>query len=77
MFGLYQSGIFTGDDCTPGPGNQDHTVQAVGYGEAGSVKYAILRNQWGTGWGEDGYMRIKLDTSAHGVCGLYQYAWLV
>ena len=50
---LYQSGIFEGP-CASGI---NHTMTLVGYGK----DYWILKNTWGTGWGEHGYMRIKKD----------------
>ena len=32
-----------------------------------------MKNSWGTGWGEDGYMRILKDNgSSRGLCGLNQ-----
>jgi len=37
------------------PGNIDHCVQAVGY----TADYWILRNSWGAGWGEAGFLRLK------------------
>ncbi len=49
-FQLYKSGIFTGT-CTV---DLDHAVNLIGYGS----DYYILRNSWGTTWGESGYMRI-------------------
>ena len=36
----------------------------------------IIRNQWGTTWGEDGYMKLALDNSIYGPCGLFYIALL-
>jgi hypothetical protein len=49
-FQLYKSGVFTGSCGT----KLDHAVNLIGYGS----DYYILRNSWGTTWGESGYMRI-------------------
>jgi len=71
-FQLYTSGIiklFCGT-------NLDHGIVAVGYGTEksllGSTDYYIVRNSWGTGWGESGYARIKrtADEGKPGVCGI-------
>lgn len=40
-FEYYQSGVFTGEDCS---GVQDHAMQAVGYYMTGANYYAIVRN---------------------------------
>ena len=47
----------------------DHAVQAVGYGFDQDLQqnYWIVRNSWGTEWGEDGY--IRLDRPAVEPCG--------
>jgi len=52
-FQAYNGGIFD----TSSSGNINHAVALVGWNE--DEDYWILRNSWGTGWGEDGYMRIK------------------
>ena len=36
----------------------NHGVAIVGYGAQGDIKYWIIRNSWGTGWGENGYMKL-------------------
>jgi C1A family cysteine protease len=53
----YTSGILTATDC----GNDvDHAVVAVGY-QLGN--YWNVRNSWGTGWGENGYIRLAFGTN--------------
>merc|ERR1719482_2085165 len=41
-----------------GDNTLDHGVQAVGY----TKDYWIVRNSWGAGWGEKGYIRIQRAT---------------
>jgi len=51
----YHSGVFTG--CKPNT-QINHGVTVVGYGSSGSDQYWIIRNSWGSGWGEKGHMRL-------------------
>nr|XP_023902358.1 cysteine proteinase EP-B 1-like [Quercus suber] len=70
-FQLYESGVIFTGPCWIEP---NHVVIAVGYGTSeDGIKYWIMKNSWGTGWGEDGYMRILKDNgSLGGLCGLNQ-----
>lgn len=45
----------------------NHAVQIVGYDLTGDVPYYIVRNSWGTDFGEDGYLRIK---TYDNLCGI-------
>jgi hypothetical protein len=43
----------------------DHCVQIVGYGTYKGEAYWKVRNSWGSSWGENGYMRLKI---GHDLC---------
>jgi len=55
----YHGGIFSG--CTNLSNVAiDHVVQLVGYGSTTiQGDYWLVRNSWGTRWGEEGYMRLQ------------------
>jgi len=58
-WGSYSSGVFT--HCQFRDIDINHVVQAVGYGTdpQQNKDYWIVRNSWGAGWGEKGYMRLE------------------
>jgi C1A family cysteine protease len=69
-FMYYTGGVVTQSQCS-GTG-LDHAIAAVGYGTENGQEYYIVRNSWGTSWGESGYIRIATQDSGKGVCGIQQ-----
>ncbi|XVE87073.1 hypothetical protein DITRI_Ditri18aG0087100 [Diplodiscus trichospermus] len=67
-FQFYESGVFTGE-CGSA---LDHGVVAIGYGTDGNGQdYWIVRNSWGSSWGEDGYIRMERNVDDYtGRCGI-------
>jgi len=62
-FQLYKSGVLSSGCGT----SLDHGVLAAGYGTENGQEYWLVKNSWGTSWGDAGY--IKLATSGN-VCGV-------
>ena len=69
VFQFYSTGIIPFNECGT---NLDHAVQLVGYGEDDGQKYWILRNSWGKGWGENGFVRLERQDleNTPGTCGV-------
>merc|ERR1711997_717417 len=64
---FYGGGVF--DSCSYDRNIEiNHAVQLVGYGtDASEGDYWIVRNSWGSSWGENGYIRLKRE--ANPPCG--------
>lgn len=62
-FHLYGSGIYDGS-CNP---TLNHAVTVIGYGTSeDGTNYWLVKNSWGTTWGEEGYMKIVRDAGDEG-----------
>jgi len=76
-FRFYSGGILTYDQCQPDWANHpnliNHAVVAVGFGydKTLDMEYVVIKNSWGTQWGENGYARIAMQGGElNATCGL-------
>jgi len=67
-FQSYRSGVINDASCGT---NLDHGVTAVGYDDAAQIPYYLVRNSWGTSWGDKGHVKIGIQDGA-GICGIQQ-----
>ena len=68
-FQLYSSGVYTANCGT----SLDHGVLTVGYDSQDNEDYYIVKNSWGTTWGEQGYIKLGRGpqyNEGQGQCGI-------
>jgi len=71
---FYKSGIDNPAKTKCNPKQLDHGVLLVGYGVENNTPFWIIKNSWGTSWGEKGYYRI---VRGKGACGMNTYVTTV
>jgi len=70
-FQLYKTGIY--DDKACSSTRLNHAIGCVGYGAEGGKDFWIVRNSWGTRWGESGYMRLIKGVNRCGIATMACY----
>lgn len=69
----YSKGVLTVNNtvsCCTVPSVPNHQVTVVGWGiDPVAGGYWLVKNQWGSWWGEGGYFRIARTDTGEGVCG--------
>ncbi|MCP4294238.1 MAG: hypothetical protein GY786_01375 [Proteobacteria bacterium] len=59
----YKKGVYKTKNCGTGPMDVNHAVLATGYGVESGTKYYVVKNSWGSGWGDQGYFKIEAMTN--------------
>jgi cathepsin H len=69
----YKTGVYTSDVCKNSTQDVNHAVLAVGYGTEDGTPYWLVKNSWGTDWGDEGYFKIERGVNMCGiaVCNSY------
>jgi len=75
----YTDGIYNHPNCGNTMNDLDHAVLVVGYGNTGGAHpdwYWIVKNSWGTDWGDAGYIWMAMFWGNQ--CGIATYAtWTI
>lgn len=67
-FMSYRGGVYYEPLCGNTLAALDHAVLVVGYGTDQGWDYWLVKNSWGTYWGEQGYVRMARNRNDH--CGI-------
>merc|ERR1719186_2104595 len=68
----YQEGIFDDPRCRVDDLSElNHAVLIVGFDKSGPEPFWIVKNSWSTGWGEEGFMKMKMGVN---ICGINEAA---
>nr|BAN20083.1 cathepsin L [Riptortus pedestris] len=69
-FRFYRRGVYQDPLC--GLAGLNHAVLAVGYGHHKKADYWLVKNSWGTAWGDSGYIKMRRNHKNH--CGIATFA---
>ncbi|KAJ3648350.1 hypothetical protein Zmor_020160 [Zophobas morio] len=72
MWGAYQNGVYYNEDCMNTTEIFNHVVVVVGYGNENGEDFWLVKNSWGTWFGQEGY--IKMARNRDNNCGIASIA---
>jgi len=59
MWQHYKGGVIKATQCDDNSNDYNHVVALVGYGTMHGIPVWILKNQWTTSWGDQGYLYLQ------------------
>ncbi|CAB3380105.1 Hypothetical predicted protein [Cloeon dipterum] len=68
----YKKGVYSASDCRAN--TKSHSMAIVGYGTENGQDYWLVKNSWGYGWGDKGY--IKIARNKNNFCGVINKIFL-
>jgi len=63
----YKSGVYNSTLCNNTASDVNHAVLAVGFGRENGMDYWVVKNSWGTTWGDNGFFKIQRGVN---MCGI-------
>ncbi len=63
----YKGGILV--DADHGATSDDHSVALVGWGVEQNIPFWVVQNNWGSAWGEGGFVRMRRGVDLLGIEG--------
>ena len=69
----YKTGVWRMDDCPSTDQDVNHAVVAVGFGTEDGMDYWLVKNSWGSSWGDKGFFKIQRGVNMCGVAMCNSY----
>merc|ERR1739838_878807 len=75
-WGSYGGGVYDDSRCCEAVSDNNciwtlnHEISVVGYGTEGGKDYWLVKNSWGSGWGDAGYIKLLKGKGGAGQCGI-------
>lgn len=73
-FYFYSSGVYQDNECSTK--DFTHAMLVVGYGSSEGENYWLVKNSWGTSWGEEGYIRVARGYNTCGILSRGSYPYI-